>query len=57
MDEGELPSSLDCRALARYFVTVQHGMSIQARDGVSSEELSKVAACAMAAWDGLLSGH
>lgn len=53
--EGELDAGTDCRALAIYFVTVQHGMSIQARDGASREDLLAVADCAMAAWDGLAS--
>src|SRR5262245_41226926 len=32
--EGELPKGTDCVAIAGYVQTVQHGMSIQARDGV-----------------------
>ncbi|TGW07025.1 TetR/AcrR family transcriptional regulator, partial [Mesorhizobium sp. M2D.F.Ca.ET.145.01.1.1] len=31
--EGELPADFNCRAAATFFATVQHGMSIQARDG------------------------
>jgi AcrR family transcriptional regulator len=50
---GELPSGTDCKALANYFVTVQHGMSILARDGASRATLLAVADHAMAAWDGL----
>lgn len=48
--EGELPKTTKVRALARFFVTVQQGMSIQARDGVSSKELDAVATAAMRAW-------
>ncbi|WP_163264719.1 TetR/AcrR family transcriptional regulator [Chelativorans alearense] len=51
--EGELPEGLDCLAVASFYATVQQGMSIQARDGASYETLLSVAACAMAAWDGL----
>ncbi|WEX09740.1 TetR/AcrR family transcriptional regulator [Chelativorans sp. AA-79] len=51
--EGELPESVDCMAVAAFYVAVQHGMSIQARDGASPEALHSVAASAMAAWDGL----
>ena len=51
--EGELPRGLDCPALATFYVTVQQGMSIQARDGASRETLLAVARAAMAAWDGL----
>jgi AcrR family transcriptional regulator len=53
--EGELPEGLDPQAVATFYATVQQGMSIQARDGASRETLLTVAACAMAAWDGLIS--
>jgi AcrR family transcriptional regulator len=53
--EGELPKTLDCLAVATFYATVQHGMSIQARDGASRDTLLSVADCAMAAWDGLTS--
>jgi AcrR family transcriptional regulator len=55
VSEGELPKSLDCQAVATFYATVQQGMSIQARDGASRATLRAVAACAMAAWDGLIS--
>jgi AcrR family transcriptional regulator len=51
--EGELPETFDCEAAATFYATVQQGMSIQARDGASRATLLAVAACAMAAWDGL----
>jgi AcrR family transcriptional regulator len=54
--EGELPKDFDCEAAATFYATVQQGMSIQARDGASRDALLAVAACAMAAWDGLTSG-
>lgn len=53
MAEGELPASLDLHAVASYYVTVQQGMSIQARDGASRPLLEAIADGAMAAWDGL----
>lgn len=53
--EGEVPESMDCLAVARFYATVQQGMSIQARDGASRETLRSVAACAMAGWDALIS--
>ena len=43
--------SLD--AIARYYTTVMHGLSVQARDGASRAELDAVITCAMAAWDTL----
>lgn len=52
--EGEIPPEADCRSVANYFATVQHGMSIQARDGASREELLAIADCAMAGWDRLV---
>ena len=52
MAAGELPASLDPRSVASYYVTVQQGMSIQARDGASRSALEAIARAAMAAWDG-----
>ena len=51
--EGELPPGLDLQAIATFYATVQHGMSIQARDGASRKALIAIADCAMVAWDGL----
>jgi len=53
--EGELPNGPDWRAIAAFYITVQQGMSIQARDGATRKTLLAVADCAMAAWDGLVS--
>ncbi|WP_186419433.1 TetR/AcrR family transcriptional regulator [Bosea sp. CS1GBMeth4] len=50
---GELPASCDPAAIASFYVTVQQGMSIRARDGATRAELEAVAQGAMAAWDGL----
>lgn len=51
--EGELPADIDCEAIAVFYVTVQQGMSIQARDGASHDRLLAAADGAMAAWDAL----
>lgn len=48
--EGELPADFDCQAAATFFATVQHGMSIQARDGATLAALMATVAGAMAAW-------
>jgi len=48
---GELPAALDVRALARFVQTMQSGMSILARDGVSPPELEEAARIAMQGWD------
>ncbi|UGY11184.1 TetR/AcrR family transcriptional regulator [Phyllobacterium pellucidum] len=54
ISEGELPSSVDCDQVAEFYATVQHGMSITARDGASRETLMRTAQAAMAAWDSLI---
>ncbi|NQE60546.1 TetR/AcrR family transcriptional regulator [Caulobacter sp. RHG1] len=48
---GEVPASIDIRALARFVQTVQNGMSILARDGAPRVELEAVAQMTMAGWD------
>ncbi|HWK64445.1 MAG TPA: TetR/AcrR family transcriptional regulator [Rhizobiaceae bacterium] len=53
--EGELPSGLDSASVAVFYVTVQQGMSIQARDGATREMLHAIADGALAAWDKLVS--
>lgn len=52
--EGELPATIEPHAIASYYVTVQQGMSIQARDGASRALLEAIVRGAMAAWDGLV---
>ena len=42
-------------AVARYYATVVQGLSVQARDGATRDDLEAVVACAMAAWDTLTS--
>lgn len=51
--EGELAAGIDTRAIAVFYATLQHGMSIQARDGASKKTLTTVADSGMAAWEGL----
>lgn len=47
---GALPPDTDASALARHAAAVFQGMSQQARDGASREELERVAEIAMAVW-------
>ncbi len=47
---GELPAGTDAAALARFYATVFQGLSTQARDGASREELERVVDFALAAW-------
>ncbi|ORJ47694.1 TetR family transcriptional regulator [Kluyvera intermedia] len=48
--QGDLPGSVDIEALTRLYVSIQQGMSIQARDGASREILLSIARSAMALW-------
>jgi len=50
--EGDLSTSVDAAALARYITTVLRGLGIQAADGDSREDLLAVARTAMQAWPG-----
>lgn len=53
MQTGELPATADVTRLARFYLCVHQGMSIQARDGATPEELQDVARAAMLGWDAL----
>jgi AcrR family transcriptional regulator len=53
----ELPPGTDIEAIAAYYNTVLEGLSIQARDGASREQMHAIVECAMATWDGLVKGH
>jgi len=55
VETGEIPSTADVLAVARFYVTVQQGMSIQARDGVNRAALEAIARCALDAWEPMLS--
>ena len=41
--------------IARYYATVVQGLSVQARDGATRDDLEAIITCAMAAWDTLTS--
>jgi AcrR family transcriptional regulator len=47
---GELPSEEDPQALARFTMTVIHGMAVQAAGGADRAALAAVAALALRAW-------
>jgi len=53
IEEGELRAEIDTQGLATFFLSVQQGMSVQARDGSSREALLAAAEFAMAGWDQL----
>lgn len=53
VENGELPPGTDVDRMARFYVTVQQGMSIQARDGADRMMLEEIARAALAAWGSL----
>ena len=55
VEEGELPADADTGAMAAYYATVLHGLSILARDGATASAMEAVADVAMGAWDQLAS--
>jgi AcrR family transcriptional regulator len=48
--EGDVPRGVDAEALAKFYVTVLYGMTIQARDGAPPETLAAIGETAMRAW-------
>lgn len=50
MEAGDVASSADPAALARFYSAVFHGMSAQARDGASHEDLMAIVTASMRAW-------
>ncbi|WP_343528219.1 TetR/AcrR family transcriptional regulator [Sphingomonas sp.] len=48
---GELPQAADTRALAAFYAATLQGMSIQARDGASAQELEGIAQTALVPLD------
>lgn len=50
IDEGELPPDADATGIARYLSAVMQGISIQAHDGASVDELNAVADLALQNW-------
>ncbi len=47
VEQGQLPSGADCKALAAGLNTMLEGMSIQARDGLSLAEMRSIGALAV----------
>jgi AcrR family transcriptional regulator len=48
--EGDLPDHIDPASLARYLFAIIQGLSVQARNGVSCEDLSNLVDTALAVW-------
>ncbi|MBZ9986257.1 TetR/AcrR family transcriptional regulator [Mesorhizobium sp. BH1-1-5] len=53
---GELPAGVTVEGFAKYLAGVMNGMSIQARDGASTEELEALAETALAVWPSEMQG-
>lgn len=53
VDAGDVSAKADLAAMASFYTTVIHGISIQAKDGASRASLMAAVDCAMAAWDSL----
>ncbi|XSG73179.1 TetR/AcrR family transcriptional regulator [Herpetosiphon llansteffanensis] len=49
---GELPATIDSLALAHFYTAIVQGMSVQAIDGASTNDLLAVADLALSAWPG-----
>jgi AcrR family transcriptional regulator len=50
---GDVPGGTDIAAVASFYTTLIHGISVQARDGASRASLMAAVDCAMTAWDSL----
>jgi len=50
----ELPQNIDCVLMAKYISTVVQGMSVQARDGTTNEQLAQLIDLVMHSWRQLL---
>jgi AcrR family transcriptional regulator len=55
--DGDVPPGADTGALAAYVMSVQYGLSLQARDGAAREELDTVVDCLLAGWDGVVAAR
>ncbi len=51
-DSGDLPAGADPEGLARFYLAVLQGMSAQAVDGATKEQLEPLIKAALAAWPG-----
>lgn len=55
--EGDVPPGADAGALAAYVMSVQYGLSLHARDGVTRDELDTVVDCVLAGWHGVVAAR
>jgi AcrR family transcriptional regulator len=52
--DGDVPRQVDVKAVARFFLDIQQGMTVQARDGASTRTLKQIASLAIKVWHVLL---
>ena len=50
IEQGELPTGIDARAIADFYATVHRGLTVTVRGGAGAEVLDSVVSSAMAAW-------
>ncbi|HKT85785.1 MAG TPA: TetR/AcrR family transcriptional regulator [Novosphingobium sp.] len=50
--EGDLPDSVEPKALTHYLTTVMHGIAVKAQGGISREDLKGVVDTFLAVWPG-----
>ena len=55
--DGDVPPDADTGALAAYVMSVQYGLSLQARDGATRNELDTVVDCVLAGWDAVVAAR
>jgi AcrR family transcriptional regulator len=55
--DGDVPPGADAGALAAYVMSVQYGLSLQARDGAGREQLDVVVDCVLAGWGGVVAAR
>ena len=51
--EGDVAETAPIAAIAAFYTTVLHGLSIRAKDGATRKTLTQVVDCSMSAWDHL----
>lgn len=55
--KGEIPAHTDIPSLAKYLTCLMQGMSVQARDGASHDELNSIVSKLMSVWPELLNAE
>lgn len=56
IDEGDVAANTDTGKLANFYSTIVNGMTIQARDGASTEDLLEIGKTAMEVWPSCCQG-